>query len=167
MSGATGFFRKDGKIIPIRAAAAAGAVVAAHKVKSARAINAAVQLKKHPNADKKIHVNRALDLGSLGLSIASGVVAAATFGTPKGLVAGFLASHAIDAAGIGANIASVAGKGDTKLRAKIAAKQEGRNFIAGNAVYAAGVLGTATGRAALVNYTSKILEFGRKVLRVV
>ncbi len=173
MAGATGFFRKNGKIVPIRAAAgagvaAAGAAVAHNKLKSARAINAAVQLRKHPNADKKIHVNRSLDMTGLGLSVASGVVAASTFALgAAGLATGFVASHVIDAGGVAANAASVAGHGHKKERAKVFAKQEGRNFAIGNAVYLGGVLGTKTGRESLVKYSAKILEFGRKALRVI
>lgn len=115
-----------------------------------------------------IKVNHALDLTGLGLSVASGALAAATFsGGVKGLVGGHLAAHGIDAAGIAANVASVSGHGKIKARAKQAAKQETRNFLVGNAVYAAGVLGSSNNRAALAGYTSKIVGLARKALRVV
>lgn len=169
------FIRKDGRIIPIAAAAAgAGAVAVSHKaklakgiVKGARVANAVAHtgFKKQPKPS--FEVNQKLDMAGLGLSLASGAFAAATFsGGAKGLAAGFFGSHALDALGIGANVASVAGHGKTKERAKIAAKHEARNFIAGNAVYAAGLLGIKKNRQALVGYASKVISFARTALRV-
>ncbi len=95
------------------------------------------------------------------------MVAAATFtGGWKSMVGGAVASHAIDAAGIAANVASVAGKGHLKERAEQAAKQEARNFAIGNAVWGAGLIGVKKNRTELVGYAKKILEFGRKAVNV-
>lgn len=157
------FIRKNGKIIPIgaarvasvgaRAAGAGAAALAAHSASKEKA--------------KHITVNHKLDLTGLGLSVASGAVAAATFSTPAGFVGGHLAAHAIDAAGIGANIGSVAGRGHAKERAQQGAKQEFRNLLVGNAIYGAGVLGVKKNRDALIGATQKILALARKGLRVV
>lgn len=184
------FFRKDGKIIPIREAAGAAAAGAAkvgtklaklHKqtrfahgvVVGAGAATAASHgtLK---STNKAVKPNKTLDAAGLGFSVGAGVLAAATFaGGAKGLAAGFFASHALDAAGITANVASVAGKGHKVDRAKQAAKQEARNFVVGNAVFAAGIVGSKTNRAAAFKYAKgvaegaqKTLAFARKALRV-
>jgi len=166
------FIRKNGKIIPIRAAAqgarAAGAVAvtaaAAHGTRaSGHSPNA-----KHP----AFKTNGALDAAGLGISLASGAIAAATFSTPKGFVAGHAAAHALDALGVTANLASVAGKGHAKERAKQGAKQEIRNLVLGNLVYGAGVIALPKNRAAAKAYASKaasvvgsLVALGKKALR--
>lgn len=166
------FIRKNGKIIPIAMAASAGARVTGQAAKAATAaatkhFSAPHSNKTHP-AFKK---NMALDAAGLGLSIASGVVAAATFATPKGFLAGHAAAHAIDALGVSANVASVTGKGHGRERAQAGAKQELRNLAIGNAVYFAGVAGFKQNRSAAKAYgvkaigvAKKIVELGRKAL---
>lgn len=166
---AVSFIRKNGKVIPIRAASGAGRI-AKHASSTAHVVGAvggayAIHKASKQKSDTKIKVNRALDLSGLGLSIASGVVAASTFaGGGKGLLGGHAVAHAIDIAGVSSNAASVAGKGDRKARVEQGLKQEARNFVIGNAVYAAGVLGVKKNREALIGYAKKIIEYGRKAV---
>lgn len=180
MANAIGFFRRGGKIIPIRAAsgAARGAARGSRVAKIARVAKVAGQAgaaaaganaarKSGIKNNKSIKVNKALDMTGLGLSVASGVIAAATFsGGWKSAATGVIASHAIDAAGIAANIASVAGRGHGKERTKQAVKQEARNLVVGNVVWAAGMIGLKRNRVAVAGYAAKILEFGRKAVKV-
>ena len=174
-SSVKGFFRKGGRVIPIRAAT--GASHAGRAAKIGRVVKTAThagvaavgvnQIRKSGLKSKEIKVNRALDMTAIGLSVASGVVAASTFtGGWKSMVGGAVASHVIDAAGIAANVASVAGRGNGRARAEQAAKQEGRNFLIGNAVWGAGLVGIKKNRKELAGYAEKILEFGRKAVRV-
>lgn len=171
-----GFFRKGGKVIPIRAASSA-ARAASHGSKAAHVVKAVARagivakgvhsIRKSGLKSKEIKVNRALDMTGLGLSVAAGIVAASTFsGGWKSIAAGAVASHAVDAAGIAANVGSVAGKGKLKARAEQGAKQEARNFIVGNAVWGAGLLASSQNRKALVGYTKTILKFARKAVGV-
>lgn len=181
------FIRKNGRIIPIRQAAAAGGRKVAgglaklHKqtrfahgaivgAGAAQAAHAGTFKSTHP----EVKVNQKLNLLGLGLSIGTGILSAATLSHgAKGFIAGAAASHAIDALGVGVNVGSVAGKGHKFERAKQAAKQEARNFAIGNAVFAVGAVATAKNRATLVagakagiKYAGKTLAFARKVLRV-
>lgn len=170
---AVSFIRKNGKVIPIRAARAAGHVARAG---AAAAVHGSVQTKsgepaRHPDKPK-FKVNTRLDALGLGISIASGAIAAATFSTPKGFVAGHVAAHALDAAGVTANLASVTGKGNARERAKQGAKQELRNLVLGNLVYGAGVIAFKRNRAAAAGYAKKgiaaagtIMELARRALR--
>jgi hypothetical protein len=168
------FIRKGGRVIPIAAKAlpaARGAKLAGHTVKGTAGgvVNRKIKAPVPP-----VKVNRGLDLAGLGLSVASGVLGAATFSSGvKGFVGGAIGGHAIDAAGIAANLGSVAGKGRLKDRATQAAKQEGRNLVIGNAVFAAGVLGSSKNRATLAGMAkgaaagaAKVLAVSRKVLRL-
>lgn len=126
------------------------------------------------STNPEVKVNQKLNLLGLGLSIGTGLLGAATLsGGAKRFLAGAAVTHAIDAAGVGLNVASVAGKGHKLERAKLAAKQEARNFAIGNAVFVAGAVATKSNRAALVagaktsiKYAGKTLAFARKVLRV-
>ena len=162
------FIRKNGKIIPLGARGAVGRA----GVHTARAVSVAVAahevrqgLKKtHPRQDIKI--NHSLDIAGLGISLATGVLGAVTFsGSAKKVIGGALATHAIDAVGVAANVASVAGRGHKEERAKQFARQEARNLVAGNAVFAFGLLASKTNRKALVNYGSAVLAFARKAIR--
>lgn len=153
------FIKKDGRVIPITAAAGgAGRVAqaAGKAIKTARVANAGAMVARHGltgEQHNKIVVNKKLDALGLGLSVASGVVAAATFsGGAKGLLAGSVLSHALDAGGVAANVGSVAGKGNGKERAKTAAKNEARNFAIGNLIFAAGIVGVKANRQAAVKY---------------
>lgn len=161
------FIRKNGKVIPIRAAS--GHVRRVVKVaRTAQAVHGAYHFQKNRTLKPQgVKVNRALDIGGLGLSVASGALAAATFSAgAKGFLGGSLASHLLDVAGVSANVASVAGKGKIKKRAEQASKQEARNFAVGNAVYLAGILGFKRNRQAAIGYATKVMDFARKVLRV-
>lgn len=196
MGDAIGFIRKNGRIIPLRGASGAahkvakGALQAHHAIKNIAKIPKHTQTLKQDTKSKGIKVNRALDMTALGLSIASGVVAAATFsGGWKSLAAGAIASHVIDAAGIAANVASVTdkkqlssvygkvksgnysaikelGTAKNKQAAIVAGKNEARNFVIGNAIYAAGLVGIKRNRTELAGYAKSILNFGRKALKV-
>lgn len=178
MGDAIGFIRKNGRIIPLHAASGVGrhGKLVGHAAHAYNISRRASSVKKHVNTykkddgkDNKVKINRALDMTGLGLSVASGVVAAATFsGGWKTLAAGALASHAIDAAGIAVNVASVA-KGNAENKsgaAKQAAKQEARNFAIGNAIYGAGLVGIKKNRQELVGYAKSILKFARKAVNV-
>ena len=195
------WIHKNGKAIPIRAAAnaagksydkhkknadaAGGAGIvahtavkaartarfASHTVKGAVGLTGTAALKNHQT---KIKVNPLMNMTAIGTAVASGVIGAATFASgTKGFLIGSAITHGIDAAGIAANIASVAGKDNLKDRAKQGAKQEARNLIIGNAIYAAGIVGMPRNRSALKSgaeiagkYAVKTLAFARKVLRV-
>lgn len=174
------FIRKDGRIIPLRQAAGGAARAVGKKLSKAHkstrfahgvAVGAGLATAANQGTFKsknpEVKVNKAASLVGLGLSVTSGVIAAATFaGGAKSFLGGAVASHAIDAAGISANIASVAGKGHAKARAEQAAKNEARNFIVGNAVFVGGLFATKANRAALGGYAAKTLAVARKVLRV-
>ena len=170
------FIKKNGRTIPIRAAGAASAHAShAHKIlksaKGAAAIGGA-GIAVHQAATGarpgKIKVSETLKtLGIIG-SVASGALGAATFtGSGKKIAAGIVGSHVLDAVGTAANIASVAGNKNKKEAAKVAAKQEARNFVIGNAVFAAGVFGLKKNRAAGVQYAKSVVNVARKILRVV
>lgn len=111
-------------------------------------------------------VNKNMDRLGLGLSVASGAIAAGTlsgFGA-KGFVAGQTAAHVLDAFGIGANISSVAGRGRKTERTKQAAKQEARNFIIGNTVYALGALGLKKNRQAAAGVARSAVQIVKRVV---
>lgn len=181
------FIHKDGRIIPIRAAASAAggrrAKVAGRVLKTAKAASVAgataaatkaYQESRKKKKDTGIKVDKKFDAAGLGLSVASGVVAAATFGMgAKGFTAGMVGSHVLDAASIAANVKAVSGKGHIKERAQEGAKRETRNIIAGYGVYGAGILAFKGNRQAAVkhaktaaSYAQKVLALGRKALRV-
>jgi len=171
------FIKKNGRVIPIRAAQGAGRVLSHKVLKGARIATAAgaagaaaIAAKKHKSikgTNTGIKVNKSWDLAGLGLSVASGAVAAATFGMGvKGFTAGLIGSHALDAASVGANIKGVAGHGQLKARATEGAKHETRNILVGYGVYGAGILASKGNRQAAVNYAGKILQVARKVLRL-
>lgn len=164
------FIRKGGKIIPIRAVSkVAGRAIPVARV--AGAAGAAYSIRKNVKKfkanpkQKDIKVNKSLNALGLGLSVASGALGAATFSHgAKGFLGGFIAGHALDAGGVAANIASVAGKGKLKERATQAARQEARNFVIGNAVYAAGLIGIKKNREKVAEYAGKLVQFARKAL---
>lgn len=184
MADTVGFFRKNGKIIPIHkvAGGAAKSAISTGARAGYRAGHIAGRATQyglgayaiHQAVKKKpqIKVNSGLDALGVGLSALSGAIGAATFaGGTKSFVAGAAAGHAIDIAGVAANAASVAGQGDKKGRAKQFARQEGRNFLIGNGVFAAGLIGMKRNREALaegskkaVAVTQKIIAFTRKAL---
>lgn len=183
------FIHKDGKVIPIRggtgnppgetshssvthqsqpklealkeAAKKQVAAFSEHKAEAKYQINQgldALGVKAHLPTDP-VKVNKRLDYAGLGLSVASGVVAAATIsGGLRRFAIGTGISHALDAAGIAANVASVAGKGQRKERIKQGAKQETRNFIIGNGIYAAGLVGFKQNRQAFRSATSVVFN---------
>ncbi len=191
--GVIGFFRRNGKVIPVRASSGGGNSNRMHdggnhpgshiatKINKAKdkLKEASEQAKVHANTglqkvgvDARFHVepikaNKKLDALGLGLSVASGVVSAATFshGT-KGFLSGVLGSHVLDAAGIGANVAAVAGKGRTKERAQLAAKNEFRNFVVGNAVFGAGLVMSKKNRGAIKSLVSVVSAMGKKAMRM-
>lgn len=173
MSDAIRFIRKNGRIIPIAARTGADhSRIARAAVHTSRAVGigvAAHEIKKgltSKNAKQPIKVNKFADAASLGLSIASGAIGAVTFtGGAKRIVGGALGVHAVDAVGIAANAASVAGHGKAKERGKQFARQEARNLLVGNAVYAAGIVGIKKNRVALAGYASKVIAFAKKVIR--
>lgn len=187
------FIKKDGRVIPIRAPGGAssvahragkvatGAAKAASVGGAAHGLKKAVEKHKSIRKNESVKVNGGLDALGLGLSVASGAVAAATFGMgAKGFFAGSVASHAIDVGGVAAAAGSVAGKGNTKARVKEGARREARNFAVGNGVYLAGLVGFKKNRQAVatyaksgvsyakkgLGYAQKVLSIGRKALRV-
>lgn len=173
MGDAVSFIRKNGKIIPIRAAQGAGHASRAGKIlrgaKAATAVGASVGLAKGALAKKKGHsdvaVNKKYDAAGFALSVGSGIIAAATFGLGvKGFAAGAVASHGLDALGVAANVASVRGKGNLRGRAEQGAKQEARNLVIGNAVFGAGLLASSKNRARLVSWTQKAVALAKKSL---
>lgn len=178
-----GFFRKNGRVIPIREASGKGAHTSVHPARSK--LKSAVDYAKDTKEDLKsrankhlkklgtqaqmhvapIKVNNKLDALGLGLSVASGVVGAATLaGGAKVFAAGIAGSHVIDAIGIGANAASVAGRGRKVERAKQGARQELRNLIVGNAVYALGAMGTKRNREAVTAAARTAVTVTRKLV---
>lgn len=195
MNSVTGFFRRNGKVIPIRSSSGehqqkgnihdqgnSAHTAAVHKLNQAAAgvRHAGETAKIHINVGlealgsnvrlpvEPIKVNRKLDIAGLGLSIASGLVGAATFsGGSKKFIAGLAGSHILDAAGIGANIAAVAGKGRLKERSKLAAQNEFRNFAIGNAVFGVGLLASSKNRQAIKSFAGIAAAMGKKALRII
>lgn len=193
MSDTVGFFRKNGRIIPMHKGGdgvykARGAgklakvghiaklgaikgVKAASLVASAQTVHEKVQ-QHRANPKQDVPVNKKLDAFGLGTAVLSGAIGAATFSSgAKTFLTGAVGSHAVDLVGISANLASVAGKGKTQARAKQAARQEARNFLVGNGVYLAGIAATKSNREAAAKYaekavlhSKKILDFARKAL---
>lgn len=176
------FIRRGGRVIPIRKPDAiyskTGQKIAMGEslgLKAARGVSAAfagvaiAEGVKRRRAFKKqdVKVNPYWDAASLGLSVASGVLGAATFtsGT-KGFISGLAGGFALDAASTAANLASVAGPGKHRSRLKQAARNEARNIIVGNSVYAAGILANPTARATALEYASKAVTLFRKRLGV-
>lgn len=166
MSDVLRFIRKNGRIIPIRAAGQAhragktalGVGKAGVLGGSAYAANRA-RTRKKTLAERvaPIKVNKKFDAIGLGLSVASGALGAATFHHGfKGLIAGQIAGHAMDAVGIAANVRSVAGRGRTKARIEQGTKQEARNFLVGNAVFYAGILAQKKTRVDAVKVVAKV-----------
>jgi hypothetical protein len=174
------FIRKGGRVIPIREPDAviskAGRTLLTRGSKPLKILRGAAVVgtaaditrgikKFKANPKQKIKVHQGLDALGLGLSVASGALGAATFSHgAKGLISGMIAGHAIDAGGIAANIASVSGKGKLKERATQAARQEARNLVIGNAVYAVGILAVKKNREKLAEYAVKLVQFARKAL---
>lgn len=177
------FIRKNGRIIPIKPGAwdhaarttivgrklvhgaVAGTGLALSARDAYRARNKA-KIPKNPN----VKVNKGWNAAGLGLSIASGALAAATFaknGNGWGsVIKGAVASHIIDAAGVAANIKSVSGsKASDRDKAEQIAKQEGRNFLIGNGVYAAGMFGLKRNRKAAVDYVKSGYKVSKKVVK--
>jgi len=161
MAGGVTFIRKNGRVIPIHGAGD-GAPAAGKKPKIPK-----------PGPAK---TDRKFDVAGIGLSIASGAVGAigANYGL-KGLVAGEVASQALNVASIATNIASVKnGPGTNRQKAALAGKQEARNQAIGWGTYAVGLAASKPGRAALSKgaqkgaaYTGKALALARKALRLV
>lgn len=176
MSDIVGFFRKNGHVIPIRAASGTSRTVkgatnvarVATVAASAAAVHKSAKTLKGSEHKSVVKVNKGLDALGLATAIGSGALGAATFsmGT-KGFIGGAIATHAIDAVGIGVNAASVAGKGHKADRVKQGARQEARNLIIGNAVYGAGLLASKKNRATIISAAQKVIAFGRKALRVI
>jgi hypothetical protein len=170
-----GFFRRGGKIIPIRMAAGAhrSGRIALSTAKAGALGGSAYETHRAHTRKKSLHerlipvkVNRKLDAVGLGASVASGVIGAATFHSSlRGLLAGQVVGHVIDAGGIAANVASVKGHGRLKDRAEQGAKQEARNFLVGNAVFYGGVLAQKKTREGLKVFGKKALTYGAKLLR--
>lgn len=188
------FIRKNGRIIPIRepdavygkggakiasksspgmkiakglAAAGSGLLIA----QGARNIHAVKAVQKKEGGFKS---HAGLDALGLAAAVASGVVGAATFtSSARGFIGGLGASFALDAVSSGANVASVSRglsghtkKQEVKRRALQGLKQEARNVVVGNAVFAAGILATPAGRARIMSGVSKLGSLARKVLKL-
>lgn len=191
--GAIKFIHKDGKVIPIRAPGDQGHSSVTHQPTNKPKLEALKQAAKTQVAkfneykaeakykinqglkslgspiqvpNEPIKPNKRLDYAGLGLSIASGVIGAATAsGGMKRFAAGTVASHALDAAGITLNVASVAGKGRSKDRLKQGAKQETRNFLIGNGIYVAGLVGFKQNRMAMRSASSVAFNALRRIVR--
>ncbi len=185
------WIHKDGKAIPIRAAGGAavnsGKQKAVAMAKNIAAKGSASALK--PKKQSQFHTiaaqvtrkqpaikpNKFLKYGSMAWSVAGGI------GTGLALGHGFKASAlaesldlATEPVTIGMAAGAYAGKGNTRGRAKLMAKQEGVNQALGWGAYAATALGSKVGRATLLegaekvgSMAAKILTVGRKALRVV
>ncbi len=178
--GAVRFIRKAGRVIPLRGVSGAyNASKHGTNVFKAATLGAGVAAIKRSEKRKKslgerifpIKVNRGYDALGLGLSVATGALSAATFHSGvKGFIGGQVIAHGIDAAGIAANTASVAGHGRLRARVEQGAKQEARNFIVGNGVYFAGVLAQKKTRQGIVKLAKGtdwkgVLAIGKKFLR--
>lgn len=185
------FIHHNGRVIPIRGQSPPGekkpGVLEQHKKVAHAAVAATTSVvhkaKVHVEAGldavgvhlQPVKTNKKLDALAVGLSVASGVVGAATFSRGiKGFAGGLVLSHGLDALGVAANVASVAGTGQRKERVKQAARQEARNFVLGNVIFGAGILGSQRNRETLKTaifkgsqkvfaVTSAVLKYGRKV----
>jgi hypothetical protein len=179
------FIHKDGRVIPLvngqntpilseakRYANRKVAQVktigrAAHKTLDTAKTHVESGLSKIGIGPQPVHVRKGLDALGLGLSVASGVVGAATFSRPtKGFLGGFVAGHALDVVSTAANVASVAGRGNRKERLKQAGRQELRNIVVGNAVYVAGLVGMKSNRTRINSIARGIVNFSKKAKAV-
>lgn len=165
------FIRKGGKVIPIRAARAARlGRVAQIPLRGAQTVAAAKGIKKlNHDITKKPNIkpNQFLNAAGTAVAVGSGVVSGALFGGgARGFLAGTAASLGLDFGSTALTIAAHAGKGHMKTRAKMAAKEEFKNVIIGNAAYGATILAVPRSRAKLMEYVGKISAFGRKALKL-
>lgn len=169
------FIRKDGRVIPIhdggnvgksphplvKQARSKSGIISNHSPKGLKKVAAKTQ------APKQVKVRAGYDALGVGLSVASGVIGAATFtGGAKRFASGFIASHVVDAAGLAANAASVAGSDNKTERAKKFAKQEVRNTVLGNAVYVAGLLALKQNRAAFRSGATTAVTLAKNIARL-
>jgi hypothetical protein len=138
------FIRKGGKVIPIGALRGG---VFAKKTISAGIRSSGLAIKRPETNIKPKQGLRAL---GFGLSVASGIVGAATVsGGAKKLLTGLAVSTGLDIASSTANVAAYTGKGNGKERFKLAAKQEGINQSVGWGIYGAGLLASKKNRQAI------------------
>ncbi len=155
------FIRKNGRIIPIMQKTQTvkqGALVGA----SIAAIPALKQVKA-----KEVTPHFGLAAASVGASVASGIVSGLTFFRPglKSFLGGTGASIGLDAVSTAANVASYAGKGNFKGRAKGIAKLEATNILVGNAVFAGTLLAHGPSRRKIFEGAAKLAKFlGRRVI---
>lgn len=167
MEAAVRFIRKNGRIIPIRAAAAGGRVgrSASHVAAAAATVSATHRALKNPH-QHEVAGNKAMKVGSEVLSAAGGAIAGATFGHGvKGFTAGHVASFGIDTGATALGIGAFTGKGKTKQRARGAAKQELKNQAIGWGSFAAAAAVTPSSRKRIAEYAGKIAAFGKKALK--
>lgn len=147
MSAKIVFRRIRGRIVPIKAT---GETVAKGIGVGIAAFGARAAARKYDSIgnQKGIKVRPILDTLGLGTAVASGAVAAATFSGPLRKVGlGIAASLGLDAISSASAALSVMGKGKVEERIKQGAKQEARNFLLGNLVFAGGLIGTPANRA--------------------
>lgn len=163
------FIRKNGRIIPIRAAAlGARATRSASHVAAAAGTAAALHRAVKNRHEPAVEGNKAMKFGSEALSVAGGALSGATLGHGmKGFALGHAASFAIDTGATALGAGAFIGKGHTQERARGAARQELKNQAIGWTSFGAAALAVPASRKRIAEYATKILAFGRKALGVV
>lgn len=162
--GKTIFRRIRGRIIPIRTGVnIAQNTARAVSVKRAAAVSAvsgvASGIKK-----QDVKPNQFLKYAGLGLALTSGAVGALTFtGGKKSFWGGLAGGFALDAASSASNVAAYSGRGKLKQRFKAGIKQEAINTLAGNAVFAAGLIALPRNRKAIKYGAKAVFNFIRRV----
>lgn len=166
MSDVIAFRRIHGRIIPVKAGGnplnKASAGKAARLAGHAAVIGGAGYLASKSNKKGTLQPNRGLQAVGFATNVASGILSGATmFSGGKKFWASQAGSFGLDAVSSTANVASFAGKGKLKQRAKLAAKQEVINNAAGYAAFGATLLSSAKGRAKLLEYGQKAVSLAK------
>ena len=159
----TTFRRIRGRIVPIKSSQNANAFrvgMVAGKVTKVAEASAPFLIKK-----QQVKPHFGLQAVGFGASVASGLLSGATFFSGgKKFWASQAASIGLDIGSTAANVASFAGKGHLKERAKGAARQEGINLIAGYAAMGGALLANPKARSIIKAGALRVSKFVGKVI---
>lgn len=148
------FFRRNGKIIPIRAKAAgmtAGAVA-----------TGAVAIAASKSQAKPTEHKKAFLAAGYGLQVLSGIVSGLPVKGAKGLGANFLASAGIDLASTSAFAkGTLGGSGSRKAKIKDYAKHQATGTALGYATFGATLLAQKSVRKAIFNWGMKAVKWAK------
>lgn len=154
------FRRIGGKLVPIHGNDSPGlrggrAVVGAYR--AAKGVKSAIKSK----GKSAVAPHRGLQALGFAGAVADGILSGATFfGTgAKAFIAGQSASVGLSVGSSAANVASFAGKGHARERAKGAIRQEAINTVAGNLAFGATLLVLPSSRRKIFEYVGKAAKF--------